>query len=126
VELSLIAIMVFSMVIALIDFGQFLFIHQALTERARSAVRYGLTASPLNTTEVRNMVLYGTPSAGTYPYMGLTSSMVQVSTTGGNTYDYRLTVKITNYPFKVFTPAIAGSVIGRDIVASLPFGTPYE
>jgi hypothetical protein len=51
---------------------------------------------------------------------------VQVSTTGGNTYDYRLTVRVTNYPYNIFTPTISGTYTGPDIVASMPFGTPYN
>jgi hypothetical protein len=65
VELSLIFMAVVCLVLGALDFGQFLFIHQMLTERARSALRYGVTTSPVDTTGVQNIVLYGqTTGAG--------------------------------------------------------------
>jgi hypothetical protein len=40
VESALIFLMFFSMLIGVFDFGQFLFIHQSLVERVRSAARW--------------------------------------------------------------------------------------
>ena len=128
VELSLIFIVVLSMLIGALDFGQFLYIHQCLTERAREGVRYGVTTAPIDTSGVQNMVLYGqtTQPAGGTGIMGLTSSMVVVSTPGANTDDYRLTVKVTNYPYTIFSPWIGGSYTGPDILASIPLGANYQ
>src|SRR5712692_10489456 len=78
------------MLIGAFDFGQFLFIHQALTERARGAARWGVVNNPANVTAVQNMVLYnqpGAPPPGTPGYFGLTTDMVQVSNPGGGTDD---------------------------------------
>lgn len=114
------------LLIGSLDFGQFLFIHQLLTERARSAVRYGVTTSPIDTVGVQNMVLYGQTTGEGSGAFGLTPAMVEVSVTGANTDDYRLTVKVTNFPYAVFSPYIAGTYYGPDIVATLPLGANYQ
>ncbi len=121
------------MLIGTFDFGQFLFIHQALVERARSATRWGVINDPTNLTAVQNMVLYNQSSMpgnqqgsgwGDAPpgYFGLTQSMVQVSDPGTGTGDYRLVVLITNYPYTIFSPYIGGTYIGPNITVSYPIG----
>lgn len=122
------------MLIGAFDFGQFLFIHSALVERARSAARWGAVNDPTNLTAVQNMVLYNQPTTGnsgqgwgdsnsTPPgYFGLTSSMVQVSDPGTGSDDYRLTILITNYPYTVLSPYIGGTYNGPNITVSYPIG----
>ena len=128
------------MLIGAFDFGQFLFIHQALVERARTAARWGAVSDPTNHTAIQNMVLYdqsstpvnqqqqinngwGDPPPSNPPgYFGLTSDMVQVSDPGSGTNDYRLTVFITNYPYTVLSPYIGGTHIGPNITVSYPIG----
>ena len=125
-ELSLIFMALVCLLVGTLDFGQFLFIHQMLTERARSAVRYGVTTTPLDTAGVQNLVLYGQTTGSGPGIFGLTSDMVQVSASGANTDDYRLTVKITNFPYSVLSPYITGTYYGPDIVADLPLGANYQ
>src|SRR5579863_8158192 len=98
VELSLIFMIMLSLFIGALDFSQFLYLHQALTERAREAVRYGVTTSPLDTTGTQNMVLYGQPTqpSGATAFFGLTPAMVVVTAPDANTDDYRLMVLVTN------------------------------
>jgi len=117
------------MLIGAFDFGQFLFIHQALVERARSAVRWGAVNDPTNLSATRNMVLYNQPTApdggghdAPLGYFGLTSDMVQVSDPASGTNDYRLVVFITNYPYTVLSPYIGGTYTGPNITVSYPFG----
>jgi Flp pilus assembly protein TadG len=126
VELSIISMTTFAMMIGVVDFGQFLYVHQTLTERARAAVRYGVTTSPVDTTGVQNMVMYGQTTAGGSPIFGITSSNVQVTTPGGNTTDYRLVVFVTNYNYTIYSPFISGSYTGPNITAVLPLGMPYN
>lgn len=126
VELSLIFMVVVCMLIGMLDFGQFLFIHQFLTERARGAVRYGVTTSPIDVTGVRNMVLYGETSGAGNGIFGLTPAMVEVSVDAANTDDYRLTVRVTNFRYLVFSPYIGGSYRGPEILATLPLGANYQ
>jgi Flp pilus assembly protein TadG len=111
------------MLIGTADFGQFLFIHQALVERARSAARYGLVNDPTDTTSIQNMVLYNQPaSTSGSTYFGLTSSMVQVSNPGSGTADNRIVVFITGYPYTILSPYIGGTYTGPNITVVAPVG----
>ena len=112
------------LVIGAFDFGQFLFVHQALVERARNAVRWGAVNDPTNVTAVQNMVLYNqaTVPPDASSYFGLTTDMVQVSNPGSGTIDYRLTVLVTNYPYTILSPYIAGTDLGPNIKVSVPLG----
>jgi Flp pilus assembly protein TadG len=112
------------LVIGAFDFGQFLFVHQALVERTRNATRWGAVNDPTNVTAVQNMVLYNQPTvpSGASTYFGLTTDMVQVSNPGSGTSDYRLTVLVTNYPYTILSPYISGSYIGPNIKVSVPLG----
>src|SRR5262249_637634 len=125
IEASFIALTFALLLIGVFDCGQFLYIHQALVERARSATRWGVVQSPIDTTAVQNMVLYNQPTAPSPPadgYFGLTSTMVQVTNPGSGTSDFRLVVLITNYPYPVFSPLIGGTFKGPNITVSVPLG----
>ena len=50
VEFALIFLIYFSLLLGTFDFGQFLFIHQALVERARWAARWGMISGNSATT----------------------------------------------------------------------------
>src|SRR5712691_5998834 len=110
VETGLIFIAFAFMLMGAFDFAQFLFIHQALVDRARSAARWGALSDPTNTSAIQNMVLYNqttAPIGATSGIFGLTSDMVQVSTQDTSTSaDYRLIVSITNYPYEMISPII--------------------
>ena len=125
VETALVFTTLAFMLIGAFDFGQFLFIHHALVERAREAARWGIINDPTDLTSVQNMVLYKQASAprdGTQGYCGLQASMVQVSDPGAGTGDYRLVVFITNYPYTILSPTIGGTYIGPNITISYPIG----
>ncbi len=68
VEGALICTMFFYMLLGAMDFGQFLYIHQTLTERARAGVRYGIVNNPTDSTSIQNVVLYGQASGGVRPH----------------------------------------------------------
>ena len=126
------------MLIGAFDFGQFLFIHSALVERARNAARWGAVTDPTNQNAIQNMVLYnqstvpggpggngngwGTQENNPPGYFGLDSNMVQVSTPGSGTNDYRLVVMIINFPYTVLSPYIGGTYRGPSITVSYPIG----
>ena len=125
VETALIFIAFFSMLIGTVDFGQFLFIHQALVERARSAARWGAINDPTDTASITNMVLYNqgaAPALGTASYFNLTAGNVSVTNAGSGTDDYRLNLQISGYSYSVFSPYVAGSYIGPMITISVPLG----
>jgi Flp pilus assembly protein TadG len=134
VELTLILLVLLQMLFGIVDFGQFLYIHQTLTERARAAVRYGIVNDPTDSTSIQNVVLYGQASGGATPVtpsnsdvgaFNLVRSSVVVNATGAGTDDYRLTVQVTNYQYTIYSMVIAGSYTGPNIIASLPLGINY-
>jgi len=113
------------MLIGIFDFGQFLFIHQALVERARSAARWGAINDPTNSASITNMVLYNqasTPPSGTASYFHLAASNVSVTNPGSGTDSYRLNLRISGYSYTVFSPYIAGTYTGPPITISVPLG----
>jgi Flp pilus assembly protein TadG len=125
IETGLIFIVFAFMLMGAFDFAQFLFIHQALADRARSSARWGAVNDPTNSSAIQNMVLYNqttVPSGATSGVFGLTSSMVTVTTADSGTDDYRLIVSITNYPYTMISPLIGGTYTGPNISISIPLG----
>ncbi len=126
VETGFVFVMFAFLLMGAFDFAQFLFIHQALVDRARSAARWGALSDPTNTSAIQNMVLYNqttAPIGATSGIFGLTSDMVQVSTQDTATSsDYRLIVSITNYPYQMISPIIAGTHNGPNITIAFPIG----
>src|SRR5205823_10302962 len=106
VETALIFIVFAALLIGTFDFGQFLFIHQALVERARYAARWGAINDPTDSTSTTNMVLYNqatTPPLGTASYLNLNAANVSVTTSGSGTDSYRLNLQVSGYSFNVFS-----------------------
>jgi len=130
VESALILLAFLVILIGIVDFGQFLFIHSSLSERARLAARWGAVnynTSGFDATGIQNMVLYnqptvptGTPTPPTY--FRLQPSMVQVSHTGAGTDDERIVLTISRYPYDVLSPMISGRYQGPKIVSAMPLG----
>src|SRR5436189_1659880 len=66
VESSLILLIFLQILIGIMDFGQFLYFHQSLSERTRAGARYAAvngTATTINSDQIANFVLYN-DSAG--------------------------------------------------------------
>jgi len=125
VETGLIFVAFSFMLMGAFDFAQFLFIHQALVDRARSAARWGAVNDPANTSAIQNMVLYNqatVPDGATSGVFGLTSDVVSVSTQDSATDNYRLVVAIMNYQYAMISPIIGGTHTGPNIVISVPLG----
>jgi Flp pilus assembly protein TadG len=128
VETALIFLVFFPMLLGAFDFGQFLFIHQALVERARYAARWGAINDATDTASICNMVLYNqstTPTAGTASYFHLTGcnpGNVVVTNPGSGTDNYYLEVRISGYSYSVLSPYITGSYTGPAITVSVPLG----
>lgn len=123
VETALIFLVFACLLLGAFDFGQFLFIHQALVERARYAVRLGAINDPTDTTSITNTVLYGQPNAsGGGTYFNLTAANVIVTTPGAGTDNYRLNLQLSGYKYTILSPYIAGSYTGPQINVSVPLG----
>ncbi|MDR3698995.1 MAG: TadE/TadG family type IV pilus assembly protein [Candidatus Sulfopaludibacter sp.] len=127
VELTLIGLIFLALLLAIADFGQFLFIQQAIVERARAAARWGAATDPTDSAAIQNMVLYLQPAvpAGRTPSFGLAPSMVAVSTAGSGTANYRLVVQISGFSYQVLSPYLAGTYRGTPVSVSVPLG-PYR
>jgi hypothetical protein len=122
-EAAFIFLIFAAMLIGAFDFGQFLFVHQALVERARNAIRWG-AVNDSSTTEVQNKVLYDqstVPTTGS-GYFGLTSSMVTVTSTAAGTDNARLVVSVHDYPYVMVSPWITGTYTGPNIQVEFPLG----
>ncbi len=125
VETALVFFIFAMMLIGIFDFGQFLFVHQALVERARYAARWGAINDPTDSTSIVNMILYNqasTPPAGTPTYFNVASSNVSVSNPDSGTNDYRLNVRISGYSYTILSPTIAGTYTGPAITVTVPLG----
>jgi Flp pilus assembly protein TadG len=114
------------LIIGTLDIGRLMFMHQTLTERARSAVRWGASRT-YDETGIRNMILYNssTTSADSRAIFGLGTSNVTVSRllgTGGN--PDRIRVRITGWTYRFLAPYIAGSVVAPDIVTAMTMENP--
>ena|SRR5215813_1533638 len=127
VETCLIFIAFTVMLIGIFDFGQFLFVHQALIERARYAARWAAVHTPPDTTQIQNVVLYFQQDAptGATGYFGLTPSMVDVSTADPNTDNYRVNILIHDYQYHVISPYIAGTYLGPNIKVTLALASNF-
>jgi Flp pilus assembly protein TadG len=123
VEMSLIYLVYAVMLIGAFDFGQFLFVHQALVERARYAARWGAINDPTDTASISNMVrFYQATDPGTASYFNLTDANVVVTNPGANTDAYRLNIKISGYSFVSIAPYMAGNMTGPPVTVSVPLG----
>ncbi len=137
IEASLIMLVAMMVIVATFDFGQFLFFHQTLAERARLAARYGALNwdRGCDATCVKNMVVYRQPTrpangiaADNVIIPGLTVSNVNVTIAdpAAQGWDARVIVKIQNYNFKVFTSWLSptGTMMARTITATSPIEAP--
>jgi hypothetical protein len=108
IEGTLVMLVFFALLLGVIDFGQVLFAHQSLTERARAAVRWGSLHPETGPEPVRNLVLYGTPGASAESgYMGLKPDNVLVSyrsAEAGSGEVETLRVEIVNFEAPLFAP----------------------
>ena len=125
VEMAMIYMVFACMLVGAFDFGQFLFVHQALVERARYAGRWGAINDPTNTAAIENMVRYyqaADPPPGTPSYFNLSDSNVVVTNPGSGTDQYRLNITISGYSFVALAPYIGGNLTGPPVTVNVPLG----
>jgi Flp pilus assembly protein TadG len=120
VEFAITAAFFLMMIMAIVSGGHLFFTHNALVESTRRGARYAATlAKPAtgfcdiaSTTvdPVRNMVLYGTPTAGTTPLVNnlLPSNVLVCYSDDYGVAQGTVSVKIVNYNY---TFAVAARVI---------------
>jgi Flp pilus assembly protein TadG len=124
-EGALVLTVLLATLLGVLDFGQILFVHQTLTERARGAARYA-SLNPGDVIGARNLVVFGkvvAPAGAdetTRGFWGLTTAMVTVTRNHPDTNEDEMVVAISGYPFQYFSPWLASSVRGRTIIAASP------
>jgi len=119
VEMALVLLVFLLFLIGILDFGQVLYYHQALVERARAAVRYG-SIDPTNTTAIQNMAVYNTTDgSGSVVLSGLTTAMVNVVNSNASTSQASVVVTISGFPMQFLSPYIAQSFNNRPVMAAM-------
>ena len=109
VESGLIMMIFLPVLIGIMDFGQFLYLHLSLTERTRAAAHYGAITTYTDGSDIANVAIYNDPAGaanGATPLLPNLQSTdankdgyVSVSLTSPGTDDARIRVTITNYPY---------------------------
>ena len=95
--------------IGIMDFGQFLYLHLSLTERTRAAAHYGAVNTFTDGSDITNVAIYNDPAGAAngatalLPNLQATDSgkdgYVTATLTSAGTDDARIRVTITNYPY---------------------------
>ena len=126
IESALVILVLLCTLLGIIDFGQVLFFHQTLVERARAGVRWAAVQNPIVSDNVKNYVVTNTSDGSGTPILGnLTNSNVTVTQTGtAGCDDARVTVQIVNYPFQFFSPILARTFVNKPIIETLPWEAP--
>ena len=124
VELTLVLLTVIWILIGTIDIAQVVYFQHSVAYRAKKAVRWASTV-PYDETQVRNKLIYDNPAGGARPALiGLDStngnggSIVNVQLLDAGTTSARVQVRVEHYPYRFFTPGIAGAYTARPIIAS--------
>ena len=135
-ENALVLIVLATFLIGILDFGQYLYFHQSLAERARAAARYG-AVNPTDKTGIQNVAVYNDPKGaanGAAPLLpNLTTAMIAVCLPGEASCadpatgpDSRVTVTISGYRMATFNLVIPRSFTNKPITASLPSEAPFS
>lgn len=110
-EFSIGALVFFTALFAIFESCRLLWTHNALADAARRGARYAVISSQ-NTTNVKNVVVYGNPAGGTTPVVyGLTTSNVNVAYTGFGVKQGTVSVSITGYSFNFTIPLIGATLV---------------
>jgi hypothetical protein len=108
------------LLLAVLDCGQVLFLHNTLADRLRQALRYGsVNAHDLN--GIENIILFGgvAERAGRESF-GLSRERVSVVREQEGTAHDRIVISVNGYSVQFLTPLMRGTRFGRPMVASIP------
>jgi Flp pilus assembly protein TadG len=109
VESGLVMLIFLPVLIGVMDFGQFLYLHLSLTERTRAAAHYGAITTYTDGTAIVNVAIYNDPAGsanGATPLLpnlqsadSTKNGYVSATLTSPGTDDARIRVTIANYPY---------------------------
>jgi len=139
-EFAMVALIFFTLIFGIIEFGRMLYVHNALADATRRGARYAVLHPATDIDGVKNLVVYG--ANGTFDdegkptsapmISGMTTDMVDVTFEGEDTdgdpdtlptgFGSNLgtaTVKITGYSFDLMIPLIGRSVPMGDYATTL-------
>jgi hypothetical protein len=128
VESTLILLVFFLFLFAVIDCGQVMLAHESLVERARTAVRWA-SVHPWDGTgeQTANMLLFNQPDeplAGREGYLGLTRANVQVRyqpSVPEHPDDEIVTLSVINFRYQFLSPWFGKAMINpRPVTISAP------
>jgi hypothetical protein len=117
VEATFVLLAFFAILLGVIDCAQVLFAHQALVERVRASVRWGVVHPWQGPDQIANLILYDrtTPGPSNEPgYLGLKPENVKIAyrpPTPDRPDDETLTVEIVNFECHFFSPVIGKTLI---------------
>ena len=129
-EFAVVALLFFTIIFGIIEFGRLLYTHNALTDATRRGARFASLHNSDSLVAVQNEVVYGskatydddgnptsapiinglTPEMVTVTYVGVPLDATGETTTGYGTNLGTATVKIEGYTFDLLIP-----VVGRQI-----------
>jgi len=136
VESALVMLIFLPVIIGILDFGQFLYFHQSLTERARAAARYGAVHTYTDGSDSVNFAIYNDATGATNGATPLLPCIVNTCTANDGTQvkatiaatlsnpasdDARITVTISNYPYSFLSPFMSKTTWRRTIIATEPY-----
>lgn len=114
VEYAISATVFIMAVFAVLEFGRAVWAHNALTDAARRGARYAVLHNPSGAedTNIKNLVVYGSPNGGTKPLLpGLSTDNVQINRSGDFSVNSgTATVSITGYQFEFVLPMLPQSI----------------
>ena len=134
VEAGLTMLVFLPVLIGIMDFGQFLYLHLSLTERTRAAAHYGAITTFSGdangqSTAIQNVAIYNDPAGSAngatplLPNLQTSNSSgdgyVSATLTGAGTDDARIRVTITNYPYNFLI--MPSSVNKRTVTDTEPY-----
>jgi hypothetical protein len=127
VEATFVLLTFFALLLGVIDCAQVLFAHQALVERVRSTVRWGVVHEWEGPDRISNLIVYGqqeAPRVAGQGFLGLKPENVRIShqeSTPERPDDETLTVEIVNFECHFFSPVIGKTLVNpRPVRISAP------
>ena len=129
VESGLIMLIFLPVLIGIMDFGQFLYLHLSLSERTRAAAHYGSITTFTDGSDIAKVAIYKDPlgtangARALLPNLQTADSTkdgyVSATLTSAGTDDARIRVTITNYPYNFLI--LPSSVNHRTVSDTEPY-----
>lgn len=135
-ESALVMMIFLPVLIGILDFGQILYFHQSLTERARAAARYGAVHTFTDGSDSVNVAIYNDSTGSLNGATPLLPCIVNTCTANDGSQvkatitaalssaasdDARITVTVSNYPYNFLSPFLSKSTWRRTIIATEPY-----